>query len=287
MTHLIGISGSLRSGSYNTALLRAAFEDLPEGVTAEIAALNDIPMYDWDIERGDGFPAAVADFRARVAAADGIVFATPEYNFSVTGALKNSIDWLSRGPSSPIDFKPAAIVGTGGGGGTRRSQQHLREILMHNSLRVLAEPRVLVPGARMRFADGELADDAVRVELGLLIDGLIGLIEREAGAKRPEVLGSILLAAPDATAAEEMERQTAERGYRAMSCTAVTDAEWILGNRSIAAVVIDGGLDQADRTVITEVASEHHPQAPVIVAVDRASVGEILDDTFGYQPADR
>ena len=287
MTHLIGISGSLRGGSYNTALLRAAFEDLPSGVTAEIAALNDLPIYDWDAERGEGFPAPVADLRARVAAADGIVFATPEYNFSVTGALKNAIDWLSRGPSSPIDFKPAAMVGTGGGGGTRRAQQHLREILMHNSLRVLAEPQVLVPGARMRFADGELADDAVRVELGLLIDGLVGLIEREADARRPEVRGSILLAAPNAAAAEEMARQTAERGYRAMSCTAVADAERILGSRSIVAVVIDAGLQEADRTVITEVASEHHPQAPVIVAVDRASVGEILDDTFGYQPADR
>ena len=287
MTHLIGISGSLRSGSYNTALLRAAVEDLPKGVTAEIAALNDIPMYDWDTERGEGFPAPVADLRARVAAADGIVFATPEYNFSVTGALKNAIDWLSRGPSSPIDFKPAAIVGTGGGGGTRRSQQHLREILSHNSLRVLAEPQVLVPGARMRFADGELADDAVRVELGAMIDGMVGLIEREADATRPEVLGSILLAAPDATAAEEMARQAAERGYRAMSCTAVADAERILSNRSIAAVVIDAGLDPADSAAVTEAASEHHPQAPVIVASDRVGLGEILDDTFGYQPADR
>jgi len=287
MTHLIGISGSLRNGSYNTALLRAAFEDLPKGVTAEIAALNDISMYDWDIERGDGFPAAVADLRARVAAADGIVFATPEYNFSVSGAMKNTVDWLSRGPSSPIDFKPAAIVGTGGGGGTRRSQQHLREILSHNSLRVLAEPQVLVPGARTRFADGVLADDAVRVELGAMIDGLVGLIEREAGATRPEVLGSILLAAPDATAAEEMARQAAERGYRAMSCTAVADAERILSNRSIAAVVIDAGLDPADSAAVTEAASEHHPQAPVIVASDRVGLGEILDDTFGYQPADR
>jgi chromate reductase len=287
MTHLIGISGSLRSGSYNTALLRAAFEDLPKGVTAEMAALNDLPMYDWDTERGEGFPAPVADLRARVAAADGIVFATPEYNFSVSGALKNTIDWLSRGPSSPIDFKPAAIVGTGGGGGTRRSQQHPREILLHNSLRVLAEPQVLVPGARTRFADGELADDAVRVELGVMIDGLVGLIDREADATRPEVLGSILLAAPDATAAEEMARQAAERGYRAMSCTVVADAERILSNRSIAAVVIDGGLDPADSAAVIEAASEHHPQAPVIVASDRVGLGEILDDTFGYQPADR
>ncbi len=140
---------------------------------------------------------------------------------------------------------------------------------------------------RLPIAGGELADDAVRVELGAMIDGLIGLIEREADATRPEVLGSILLAAPDATAAEEMARQAAERGYRAMSCTAVADAERILSNRSIAAVVIDGGLDQADGAAVTEAASERHPQAPVIVASDRVGLGEILDDTFGYQPADR
>jgi len=279
MTHLIGISGSLRGGSYNTAMLRAAFDDLPEGVTAEIVSLRDLPVYDWDVEQ-DGFPDPVARLRAHVAAADGIVFATPEYNFSVTSALKNAIDWLSRGPSSPIDYKPASIAGAGGGGGTRRSQNHLRDILTHNSVSVLAEPEVLVPGARTRFVDGELADDSVRAELGLMIHGLLDLIERKGHTGPPHVRGSILLAAPDALIAAEMSRHTAERGYRPTITTTLSDAERHLGTRSIAAVVIDEGVDKADRIAITASASGHHPGAPIFLTDNPGSIGRMLDDEF-------
>jgi chromate reductase len=129
--HLIGIAGSLRSGSYNTALLRAAFDDLPEGVTAEIVSLGRIPLYHQDDEQEHGAPAPVVEIRSAVAAADGIVFATPEYNWSVTGAMKNAVDCLSRGPNSTLDFKPAAIIGGGGrrsldGGKIRRRHTSLR-----------------------------------------------------------------------------------------------------------------------------------------------------------------
>ena len=137
--HLVGISGSLRSASYNTALLRSAFENLPDGVTASIASLKGIPLFDQDDVTEHGKPQLVEDLRSAVAAADGIVFATPEYNWSVTGAMKNAIDWLSGGPDSPLDFKPAAIAGVGGGSGTARSQVHLRDILGHNSLCILAD----------------------------------------------------------------------------------------------------------------------------------------------------
>ena len=122
-THLIGISGSLRSGSYNTALRRAAFENLPAGVTAEIVSLAGIPLYNADDVKDHGKPEAVEALRSVVRSADGIVFATPEYNWSVTGAMKNTVDWLSLGPESPLDFKPAAIIGAGGGSGTARSRQ--------------------------------------------------------------------------------------------------------------------------------------------------------------------
>ncbi len=149
--HLVGISGSLRAASYNTALLRAAFEALPDGVTASIVPLKGIPLYDQDDVKEHGTPASVNELRSAVAVADGIVFATPEYNWSVTGAMKNAIDWLSGGPNSPLDFKPAAIIGVGGGSGTARSQEHLRDILGHNSLCILADPQVMVSGLGKRF----------------------------------------------------------------------------------------------------------------------------------------
>ncbi len=285
MTHLIGISGSLRHGSYNTALLRVAFENLPEGVTAEIFSLDDIPMYNGDEERAGGFTAAVTKLRAKVAAADGIVFATPEYNFSVTGAMKNAIDWLSRGPSSPLDFKPAAIVGAGGGGGTRRAQQHLRDMLTHNSLRVLADPQVMVPGARMRFEGRELTDDSVRAELISMIDAFLALIAREKDTLRPEVRGSILIAAPDAAAADELARQVAERGYRTLSTIAASDAQRLIRSRAIAAAILDPAY--GDRFGVVAALAEHHPKAPVLLADDPRTVGAQLDDCLRLELADR
>lgn len=285
MTHLIGISGSLREGSYNTALLRAAFAGLPEGVTAEIASLDGIPMFNWDEEHRGGIPAVVAELRTKVAAADGIVFATPEYNFSVTGAMKNAIDWLSRGPSSPLDFKPAAMVGAGGRGGTRRAQQHLRDMLTHNSVRVLADPRVMVPGARMRFEDGQLINDAVRAELTFMIDAFLELIGREGATLQPEVRGSILIAAPDAAAADELARQVAERGYRTLSTIAASDAQRLIRSRVIAAAILDPAY--GDRFGVVAALAEHCPQAPVILANDPGTVGAQLDDALRLELAGR
>ena len=108
---VLGISGSLRSGSRNTALLRAAATTVGPGIDFEIADLGAIPMYNWDDEQHAGFPTPVVALREQVARADGLLFATPEYNWSVSGALKNAIDWLSRAPAPPIDHKPAAIMG--------------------------------------------------------------------------------------------------------------------------------------------------------------------------------
>jgi chromate reductase len=285
MSHLIGVSGSLRRGSHNTALLRAAFEDLPEGVTSEIASLDGIPMFNRDEERSDGMPAAAAQLRAKVAAADGIVFATPEYNFSVTGAMKNAIDWLSRGPSSPLDFKPAAIVGAGGGGATRRAQQHLRDMLTHNSLRVLADPQVMVPGARMRFEGGDLTDDSVRTDLSTMIDAFLELIAREKATLRPEVRGSVLIAAPDAAAADELARRVAERGYRTFTTIAASDAQQLIRSRAIAAAILDPTY--GDRVGVVAALAEHHPRAPVILADDPRTVGGQLDDALRLELADR
>jgi len=285
--HLIGISGSLRKASYNTALLGAAFDDLPDGVSAEVAALNGVPIYDWELEQAEGFPAPVAELRAKIEAADGIVFATPEYNFSVTGALKNAIDWLSRGPGSPLDFKPAAIIGAGGGSGTRHAQHHLRDILQHNSLRVLAEPQVLVPRARMHFDGLELTKDTVRIDLRLMVKGLVDLIERTAGTEPPAIRGSVLVVAPDAASAGSLARQAAERTYRTLTATTVVDAVQEMAGRMVAAAVLDSALDRAERSVIGDALTQHHPTAPLVIANDPAGVGAQLDAELRYQPAIR
>lgn len=178
---VLGVSGSLREGSYNTMLLRAAAEVAPGGMTLEIADISDLPLYNADIEREEGFPGSVRRFRDQLDEADGVLFATPEYNYSVTGAMKNAIDWASRRPS-PLDYKPAAILGAGGGSGTARAQRHLRDILKHNDLRVVTEPEVLVARARQFFSDGRLADATIRDEIRSLLVALLETLQQAEAA---------------------------------------------------------------------------------------------------------
>lgn len=186
MTHprqceILGISGSLRKGSYNTELLRVAGEVAPPGASIELAEISKLPLYNADIEATDGFPPSVTELRDAIDGADGLLFATPEYNYSVTGALKNAIDWASRRPS-PLDHKPAAILGTGGRSGTARAQRHLRDILQHNQLQVVTEPEVLLAGARTVFADGTLTDADARESIRRLVLSLIRTIEQRSAA---------------------------------------------------------------------------------------------------------
>ena len=125
MATIIGIAGSLRKGSWNAALLRAAAERAPAGTTVEIASIAGIPLYDGDVESEHGIPAAVTALKDRIAAADGLLLVTPEYNNSIPGVMKNAIDWLSRGGDMARVFgdKPVAIMGaTPGMGGTRLAQ---------------------------------------------------------------------------------------------------------------------------------------------------------------------
>lgn len=178
---VLGVSGSLREGSYNTKLLRAAAEVAPENMTVEIADISDLPLYNADIEHQEGFPESVLRFRDQLDRADGLLFATPEYNYSVTGAMKNAIDWASRRPS-PLDFKPAAILGAGGRSGTARAQRHLRDILKHNDLRVVTEPEVLVARARQFFSDGRLTDETIRSDIRSLLIALLETLERSQAA---------------------------------------------------------------------------------------------------------
>jgi chromate reductase, NAD(P)H dehydrogenase (quinone) len=277
-THLIGISGSLRSGSYNTALLRAAFEHLPEGVSAEIADISDIPLYNADSAEEGARPAAVETLRSLARSADGIVFATPEYNWSVTGAMKNAIDWLSLGPNSPLDFKPAAIIGAGGGSGTARSQQHLRDILSHNSLCIVADPQVMVAGARDRFQGTELADDGVRSELALMVHRLVDVVRRARSIERIDPGGSVLVVGSDETRADAAARSVVEMGHRTLRAIAPVDAVRILSRRAIGGVVIDARLsDDAKRSVRSGAAA-----TAFIEFDDPAKVGRLIDDELRF-----
>lgn len=171
--HVLGFSGSLRKGSYNSALLREATALLPDGMTLELFDLALLTLYNYDVEQ-EGWPAPVQHFRARLAAADALLIASPEYNFSVTGVLKNAIDWASRPPESPLNNKPLAMMGAGGGFGTLRSQMHLRDIVLHNNMHPLTRPQVLVSRAYEKFdADGRLIDDKSRASIRDMLAALL------------------------------------------------------------------------------------------------------------------
>ena len=173
--HVLGTSGSLRKSSYNTALLTAASELLPEGVTLETFDLSLIPLYNEDV-RSLGYPKAVKEFRDRIAAADALLIATPEYNYSIPGVLKNAIDWASRPPDSPLDGKPVAIMGASTGSfGTVRAQMHLRQVCVGCNMLPLNDPEVLVMRAQEKFdASGRLADETTR---RIIRDLLVGLAD--------------------------------------------------------------------------------------------------------------
>ncbi len=170
---ILSFSGSLRQGSFNTALLRAAAELLPEGMTLEIFDLTPIPFFNADLEV-KGLPEAVKIFKNKIAAADALLIATPEYNYSIPGVLKNAIDWASRLPKdSPLNGKPAAMLGAGGMLGTVRAQGHLRDILLHNNLLVLNKPEVYIARAAEKFdAAGLLIDEPTRQRLRELLTAL-------------------------------------------------------------------------------------------------------------------
>ncbi len=145
----------------------------------EIADLSKLPIYDADVESDEGFPPAVVDLRQELAEADALLIATPEYNFSIPGGLKNAIDWASRGgAAAPLNHKPAAILGAGGRLGTIRAQMHLRQILMHNDLQVVAKPEVLIDRAWEKFEDGRLIDDRHRDQITRLLEALAETVRR-------------------------------------------------------------------------------------------------------------
>jgi NAD(P)H-dependent FMN reductase len=180
MAKLIGISGSLRAGSYNAALLRAAAEVVPAGTTIEIASIRDIPLYDADVEAA-GFPPSVVALKDRLAAADGLVIVTPEYNNSIPGVVKNAIDWMSRPPADQARVfhgKPVAIFGaTPGRGGTRLAQVAWLPVLRTLGTRAYFGRELYVADARNVFdAGGALIDAKVRELLAKLIADFVAFV---------------------------------------------------------------------------------------------------------------
>jgi chromate reductase len=163
VVRVLGISGSLRKGSFNTALLRAAIAQAPANVAIEVASIADIPAYDEDV-KAQGFPAPVARFRDQIAASDAVLIVTPEYNYSVPGVLKNAIDWASRPPSQPFAAKALAIMGaSGSSGGTMRAQYHLRQIAVYLDMHPLNKPEIFVRNAASAFdPEGNLTDETTK-----------------------------------------------------------------------------------------------------------------------------
>lgn len=157
---VVALSGSLRKGSYNTALVRAAKELAPEGLSIGLADISRFPLYNADIQ-AEGFPQPVELLGGEIAAADAVLFATPEYNYSVPGVLKNAIDWLSRLPSQPFKGKPVGIVGASVGLiGTARAQYHLRQMCVFLDAVVMNKPEVFVMTAKSRFDESGTLTDA-------------------------------------------------------------------------------------------------------------------------------
>ena len=170
---VLGICGSLRKASYNMAALRTAIELKPPEMTIEIAEIGAIPLYNEDV-RAQGFPPPVETLRRQIAAADGLLFVSPEYNYSISGVLKNAIDWASRPPDQPFAGKPVAIMGAGAGmAGTARAQHDLRRCCVFLDMHPLNKPEVLIGQAHTKFdASGRFTDEAGR---GFIRDLLVAL----------------------------------------------------------------------------------------------------------------
>src|ERR1700687_3377872 len=170
---VLGICGSLRKDSYNMAALRVAIAQKPPGMTVEVADISQIPPYNEDV-RQQGFPPSVETLRRQIAAADALLFACPEYNYSMSGVLKNAIDWASRPPDQPFAGKPAAIMGAAAGmAGSARGQYDLRGSCVFLDRHHLNKPEVLIGQAQTKFdAAGRWTDDVAR---GLISDTLVAL----------------------------------------------------------------------------------------------------------------
>jgi len=181
MIRIIGIAGSARTGSYNAALLRAAAELAPAGTTVERCSIAAIPLYSGEVESERGVPAPVTELKEKIATAQGLLLATPEYNNSIPGVFKNAIDWLSRPPRDiPRVFggRPVALMGaTPGAGGTRLAQAAWLPVVRTLGMRPWFGKQLYVASAAQVFdGEGRLVDDKIRKLLGEFMAGFAGFV---------------------------------------------------------------------------------------------------------------
>src|SRR5258705_710113 len=181
---LDGFSGSLRKGSYNTMLLKAAAQLLPADVSMEIISIADIPLYngDLDLPLASHRPETAEHFRKMLTDADGILIASPEYNYSIPGGLKNAIDWASRGEDSPLLHKPIAVIGASPGlWGTVRMQMAFHNVFLFLDMKPVYKPEVLIAQAEKKFdREGNLIDEMAKKLLKQKLEALKEIIHLQS-----------------------------------------------------------------------------------------------------------
>ena len=172
MINVLGFSGSLRKGSYNSGLLRAAGEVLPENMYLEIFDISPIPLFNQDLASNP--PESVTTFKEKIAKADALLIAIPEYNYSIAGVLKNAMDWASRpAKDSPLNGKPFAMMGAGGRLGTARAQYHFRQFAVYTNMFTFNRPELFVPRASEKFdKEGNLLDESIKERIQVLLETL-------------------------------------------------------------------------------------------------------------------
>jgi chromate reductase, NAD(P)H dehydrogenase (quinone) len=170
---IVAVSGSLRKDSYNTALIKAALELKPDDMDIEVLDISGIPMFN-DDDRLKNIPESVKIISEIISSADGLLIATPEYNYSIPGILKNAIDWVSKMSTQPLNEKPTAIMGASPGAlGTVRAQMHLRQIALAVNMHVLNKPEVYVTFANEKFdSKGKLIHEPTREIIKKLLGAL-------------------------------------------------------------------------------------------------------------------
>jgi chromate reductase len=179
-TKILGVCGSLRKQSFNRWALQAAQKLAPADITLDAYDIAGLPLFNQDEEQNP--PPKVVDFKAKIRAADAILFVTPEYNYSIPGVLKNAIDWASRPPNVPMYGKPCAMMGAGGRVGTARAQYHLRQVCVFLDLKPINKPEVIVVNAPAQFdAEGNIKDEAVKTAIKDLLANLYAWTVRLRG----------------------------------------------------------------------------------------------------------
>ncbi|MDB5698178.1 MAG: hypothetical protein JWN69_982 [Alphaproteobacteria bacterium] len=183
---ILGFAGSLRQASYNRALLRAAADAAPEGMTIHVFDLAEVPLYNADVEEA-GDPPGVARFKQAIREADGVLMVTPEYNHGVPGVMKNAVDWASRPPrDAPLNRKPVGIIGASPGiTGSARGQSQLRQAFEFTNSRCMPQPELLVFKAHEKFGPGGALTDPITAQflsryLGAFADWVRLFVEAEA-----------------------------------------------------------------------------------------------------------